>query len=353
MKDDTSLETIGCDLGDKISELCRLRSDGSQERATVRTTLKGMTVFFTRPRAHVVIEVGPHSRWVNELLQQLGHQVTVANPRQVKLISGGTNKSDRRDCELLARLGRVDVQLLAPVTHRGRQAQADLAVAKGRDLLVATRTKLVNHVRGVLKSFGLQLPRCDAECFGRKTREFVPTELKAALDPIYETLVALEQQIRDQDRMVERIAARYPDVEVVSQVNGVGVLTALVYILTIEDKDRFENSRMAGAFLGLRPRKAQSGRDDPQLKITKAGDPFLRRLLVNSANYILGPFGKDSDLRRWGKELAKRGGKNAKKRAKVAVARKLAVLLHRLWVTGEIYEPTGYRQRARDEKIAA
>jgi len=174
MKDDISLETIGCDLGDKISELCRLRGDGSQERATVRTTPKGMTVFFTRPRAHVVIEVGPHSRWVNDLLQQLGHQVTVANPRQVKLISGGTNKSDRRDCELLARLGRVDVELLAPVTHPGRQAQADLAVAKGRDLLVATRTKLVNHVRGVLKSFGLQLPRCDAECFGRKTRELVP-----------------------------------------------------------------------------------------------------------------------------------------------------------------------------------
>jgi transposase len=185
MKDDISLETIGCDLGDKMSEVCRLCSDGSQDRATVRTTMQGMTVFFTRPRCHVVIEVGPHSRWVSELLQELGHQVTVANPRQVKLISGGTNKSDRRDCELLARLGRVDVELLAPISHRGRASQVDLAVAKGRDVLVATRTKLVNHVRGVLKSFGLQLPRCDAECFGRKTRELVPAELKAALDPIY------------------------------------------------------------------------------------------------------------------------------------------------------------------------
>jgi transposase len=353
MKDDTSLETIGCDLGDKMSEVCRLCSDGSQERATVRTTMKGMTMFFTRPRCHVVIEVGPHSRWVSELLHELGHQVTVSNPRQVKLISGGTNKSDRRDCELLARLGRVDVELLAPISHRGRESQADLAVAKGRDILVATRTKLVNHIRGVLKSFGLQLPRCDAECFGRKTRELVPTELKAALDPIYEMLVVLEQQIREQDKTVERIAKRYPDVEVVSQVNGVGTLTALVYILTIEDKSRFENSRMAGAFLGLRPRKSQSGSDDPQLKITKAGDPFVRRLLVNSANYILGPFGKDCDLRRWGTDLAKRGGKNAKKRAKVAVARKLAVLLHRLWVTGEVYQPIGYRQRVRDEQMAA
>ncbi len=183
MKDDISLETIGCDLGDKISEVYRLCSDGGQERATVRTTLKGMTAFFTRPRGHVVIEVGPHSRWVNELLQQLGHLVTVANPRQVKLISGGTNKSDRRDCELLARLGRVDVELLAPIAHRSSEAQADLAVAKGRDLLVATRTRLVNHVRGVLKSLGIQLPKCDTEYFGRKTRELVPRRAQGGTRP--------------------------------------------------------------------------------------------------------------------------------------------------------------------------
>jgi transposase len=353
MTKDTSLETIGCDLGDKTSEICVLRVDGTKERSTARTTRKGMTEFFTRPRAHVVIEVGPHSRWVGDLLRGLGHQVTVANPRQVKLISGGTNKSDRRDCELLARLGRVDVELLAPIVHRGHQAQVDLAVAKARDVLVTTRTKLVNHVRGVLKSFGLQLPKCDAECFARKTRTLMPAELKAALEPIYETLDCLERQIREQDRMIDRIAKRYPDVEVVSQVNGVGVLTGLVYILTIEDKDRFRNSRMAGAFLGLRPRKSQSGDDDPQLRITKAGDPFLRRLLVSSANYILGPFGRESDLRHWGLELSKRGGKNAKKRAKVAVARKLAVLLHRLWVTGEVYEPLGYRQRRTEEASAA
>lgn len=351
MIENISNETIGCDLGDKTSEIYILHSDGTRERATVRTTAKGMTTFFTRQAAHVVIEVGAHSRWVAELLHGLGHRVTVANPRQVKLISGGTNKSDRRDCELLARLGRADVELLAPIEHRGRQAQADLAVAKGRDVLVGTRTRLVNHVRGVLKSFGCQLRKCDAESFGRQTREVVPAELRAALDPIYEMLAAIDLQIREQDRMVERIAKRHPDVDIVSQVNGVGVLTALVYILTIEDKSRFEKSRMVGAFLGLRPRKSQSGADDPQLRITKAGDPFLRRLLVTSANYILGPFGKDSDLRRWGLELAKRGGKNAKKRAKVAVARKLAVLLHRLWVTGEVYQPIGYRKSS--QQIAA
>jgi transposase len=348
-------ETIGCDLGDKRSEICVLDADGKVRlRAAVRTTRKGITEFFTRAPAHVVIEVGAHSRWVGSLLKGLGHRVTVANPRRVKLISESNNKTDRHDAELLARLGRTDVALLAPVEHRTPQAQADLAVAKARDVLVATRTKLVNHVRGTVKSFGERLPTCTAESFARQTRALVPAELKPALEPIYQALDRLDEQIKEQDKLIGRLAKRYPDVDVVSQPSGVGVLTALVYLLTIEDKTRFAKSRMVGAFLGLRPRKSKSGDGDPQLRITKAGDPFLRRLLVNGANYILGPFGQDSELRRWGLELAKRGGKNAKKRAKVAVARKLAVLMHRLWVTGEVYEPLGYpRSRPMEEAAAA
>jgi transposase len=350
----STIETIGCDLGDKTSVICALDADGNVGlRASVRTTRKGMAVFFTRTAAHVVIEVGAHSRWVSTLLTKLGHRVTVANPRKVKLISENTNKTDRHDAELLARLGRVDVKLLAPVEHRTPQAQADLAVAKARDLLVATRTKLVNHVRGTVKSFGERVPKCSPESFARQTRGLIPAELKAALDPIYESLDRLHEQIRELDKTIERVARRYPDVDVVSQVYGVGILTALVFVLTIEDKNRFTKSRMAGAYLGLRPRKNKSGDGDPQLRITKTGDPFLRRLLVNGANYILGPFGKDSDLRHWGLELAKRGGKNAKKRAKVAVARKLAVLMHRLWVTGEVYEPLGYQNRRTQEPAVA
>lgn len=353
MSKDITVETIGCDLGDKISEVCVLKADGSKGRASVRTTRKAMTLFFTRTPAHVVVEVGAHSRWVSALLMELGHRVTVANPRRVKLISQSDNKTDRHDAELLAKLGRADVDLLAPVQHRSPQAQADLAVAKARDTLVATRTKLVNHVRGTVKSFGERLPACKAESFVRRTRDLIPAELKPALEPIYEALDAIDKQIKQQDEMIDRVAKRYADVDVVSQVQGVGVLTALVFVLTIEDKNRFDKSRMVGAFLGLRPRKSSSGKDDPQLRITKAGDPFLRRLLVNGANYILGPFGKDCDLRRWGLELAKRGGKNAKKRAKVAVARKLAVLMHRLWVTGEVYEPIRSQQRRMEQDAAA
>jgi len=169
---------------------------------------------------------------------------------------------------------------------------------------------------------------------------------------VYETIAKLDEQIRGQDKLIQRKAEHHSDVAALAQVDGVGVLTSLVYVLTLEDKSRFASSRMAGAFLGLRPRKQKSGNDDPQLRITKAGDPFVRRLLVLSANYILGPFGKDSDLRRWGLKLAERGGKNAKKRAKVAVARKLAVLLHRLWITGEVYEPIGYQARRLEQATA-
>lgn len=341
------IETIGCDLGDKQSELCILLASGQVERPkAVKTTRAAMRTFFTRPPAHVIIEVGAHSRWVSQLLKDRGHQVTVANPRRVQLISQNDSKDDRTDAELLARLGRADKELLAPIEHRGNQAQADLAVTKARDALVRCRTTLVNHARGLVKSFGERLSKCTAECFHRKARSSVPDELKPALEPIFRVLADLTSEIKEYDRSMVRMAKKYPDVEVLSQPNGVGLLTALVYLLTLEDKARFKKSRSVGAFIGLRPKKDQSGDGDKQLRITKAGDPFLRRLLVGSANFILGPFGADSDLRRWGLDLSTRGGKNAKRRAKVAVARKLAVLMHRLWVTGEVYEPTGYRKAA-------
>lgn len=350
-------ETTGCDLGDRQSELCTLSESGEIiDRAKVKTTLKGFREFFAeRARTHVVIEVGAHSRWVKELLTELGHKVTVANPRKLKLITASNSKTDRNDAELLARLGRADVKLLAPVTHRGTQAQADLAVAKGRELLVTTRTSLVNSIRGTVKSFGERLPDCEADAFHRRARSAVPEGLKPALEPLFEALSSIEKQIDAHDKTLEQMAERYPDVKVMSQPKGVGLLTAMVFMLTVEDKARFEKSRSAGAFLGMVPRKDQSGNTDKQLSITKAGDPFVRKLLVCCANYILGPFGEDSDLRRWGLKLAARGGKNAKKRAKVAVARKLAVLMHRLWVTGEVYEPlrNANRQAQQEQRTTA
>jgi len=350
------LETIGCDLGDKTCELFVIRPDETMYRPKpVPTTREGFRAFFDgRPRAHVVLEVGTHSRWTSSLLTELGHVPTIANPRNVHLISQSNHKDDDVDAELLARLGRADVKLLSPIKHRGEQVQADLAVTKVRDALIRCRTKLVNQARGLTKSFGFRLPKCDARCFHRRTKESIPEALKEALSPAYDLLEQLATQIAVLDKQMEQIAAtRYPDVEIVSQPKGVGLVTGLVFILTIEDKNRFAKSRNAGAFLGLTPKRRKSGDDDPQLRITKAGDPFLRRLLVQSAHYILGPFGEDSDLRRWGLALCARGGKAAKKRARVAVARRLAVLMHRLWVTGEIYQPVGYRQIAVQQRSIA
>lgn len=196
-----TIETIGCDLGDRRSEICVLGSDGEVlERKTVQTTQKAMSAFFKRAASHVIIETGTHSRWVSNLLRELGHRVTVANPRRVRLISASDNKTDRHDAELLARLGRVDVKLLSPVVHRAPQVQADLAVAKARDMLVATRTKLVNHVRGTVKSFGERLPMCSAESFARQTRLLLPVMLKAALDPIYEALERIGSKSKSKTR---------------------------------------------------------------------------------------------------------------------------------------------------------
>jgi transposase len=184
------------------------------------------------------------------------------------------------------------------------------------------------------------LPKCPAASFHKRASEHIPETLLPALGPVLETIGSLTERIRDYDRKLEAISKeRYPETELLRQVEGVGVLTALTFVLTLEDPYRFEKSRSVGAYLGLVPASDQSGDRDPQRRISKEGDEMLRRLLVSSAHYILGPFGSDSDLRRHGEKIASRGGKNAKKRAVVAVARKLAVLLHSLWTSAEVYEP--------------
>jgi len=291
----------------------------------------------------VVLEAGTHSRWSSELLEELGHEVVVANPSQVRLIYGRSSKTDRLDAEVLARLGRVDPSLLSPIQHRGRQAHADLAWIRGRDRLVQARTKLVNYLRGVTKAFGYRLPKCSAQSFHRRIEGELPEELASVLQPHVEALADLHRQILACDRAInEAVNHRYPEAARLAQVPGVGALTALAFVLTLDDPHRFPRSRDVGPYLGLVPRRKQSGQKDLRLGITKAGDQLLRRLLVNCAQYILGPFGKESDLRAWGLHLVGSGGKRTKKKAAIAVARKLAVMLHRLWISGEEYVATGY-----------
>jgi len=334
--------TIGVDLGDRYSQLCVVDADGGiVEEGQVRTEESKLRASFgSRARARVVMEAGTHSPWVSRLLEGLGHEVVVANPRQLRLISQSDRKSDRYDAQVLARLGRVDPALLRPIRHRSAETLADREMLRARDTLVRARTQLVNHVRSAVKVTGGRLPASGTSAFVKKVSPAIPARLRPALEPVLAMITALNEALRHYERELETLAdTRHPETACLRQVAGVGVVTSLAYVLTLEDPHRFAKSRSVGAYLGLRPRQHQSGDMDLQMRISKAGDRDLRRLLVQSAHYILGPFGPDTDLKRYGQRLAARGGKSAKKRAVVAVARKLAVLLHRLWVTGEVYEP--------------
>jgi len=339
--------TIGMDLGDKKHQVCILNEAGKViTEEAIDGNCASVAKFFKRYRGAVVaMENGTHSRWVSQIAVAEGLQVLVGNARKLRMIWQSRQKSDTRDAVMLARIARMDPELLYPIHHRGQQAQMDLEFIRARDLLVRERTRMVNHVRSVVKSMGGRLAASSAASFGHKAK--IPEALNEALQPILETILELTKKIRAYDRMIKAVATnKYPETERLSQVGGVGQLTALAYVLTLEEPKRFAKSRMVGAYLGLTPRLDQSGQIDKQLRITKHGDKYMRRLLVGCAHYILGPFGADSDLRDYGQKLMQRGGKNAKKRATVAVARKLAVLLHALWCSGEKYEPKRRQQVA-------
>ena len=335
--------TVGLDLSDKYTYLCVLDTETGElvEEGRLRTIPDDLRHRFdSEQRMKVAIEVGTHSTWVSRLLTECGHEVLIGNPRKTRLIYGDKHKTDKLDAQKLARLARADPELLYPVEHRGCDSQAHLAVVHSREALIRSRTQMINHVRGTVKSFGYRLPKCSTGSFHKKVPAELPSELAEALGPIVETIGSLTEKIKDYDRRIEGLATElYPETRLLRQVPGVGPLTALTFVLTLEDPHRFAESRSVGAYLGLAPGTDQSGEQDPQKRISGEGEEMLRRLLVSSAHYILGPFAPDSDLRRHGEKIAGRGGKNAKKRAVVAVARKLSVLLHRLWVSAEVYEP--------------
>jgi transposase len=334
--------TIGLDLGDRNSWYCVVDEVGQiQLEQRVRTTAKALQeVFGTMPRSRIALEIGTHSPWISRMLSDLGHEVIVANARKVRLIGESRKKDDRLDAQTLARLARIDPELLYPVKHRSAQAQADLTVIRARAGLVRARTGLVNSARGLAKSYGERLRGCNVRNMNPEKAESLSPELQRALEPLLAGIEALSERIVEYNQRIEQLAQQsYPQTALLKQVKGVGTLIALTFLLTLEDPHRFQKSRDVGGYLGLQPGRRNSGRSEPQLHISKEGDPYLRTLLVQGAQHILGPFGIDCDLRRWGLRLAERGGKNGKKRAIVATARKLAVLLHHLWVSGEAYEP--------------
>ncbi len=334
--------TVGLDLGDRSSWYCVVDEAGQiQREQRVRTNAKALReVFGEMAHSRIALETGTHSPWISRLLSELGHEVIVAHARKVRLIGESRKKDDRLDAQTLARLARIDAQLLCPVKHRSAQAQADLTMIRARASLVRARTGLVNTARGLAKSYGERLRGCNVRNMNPEKAESLSPELQSALEPVLNAIAAVSERIAEYNQRIEKLAQQsYPQVAVLKQVKGVGTLIALTFLLTLEDPHRFRKSRDVGCYLGLQPGRRNSGQSEPQMHISKEGDPYLRTLLVQGAQHILGPFGVDCDLRRWGLKLAERGGKSGKKRAIIAVARKLAVLLHHLWVSGEVYEP--------------
>lgn len=355
-KDSTSVSlrkqqklTIGLDLGDAHSYYCVLNGSGEIVRQDkVSTTAKSIQALFGPLQPCLVaMEVGTHSPWVSRLLAECGHQTVVANARQVRLITESSHKNDKLDARALARLARIDPTLLKPIRHRSAEAQEHLAVIRARATLVETRTKLINSARGLMKASGGRLAKCSSASVKPTLLSDPNDALAPALRPLLTAAADVSRQIRACNRQIEQIAKLYPAVAHLEQVTGVGTLTALTFVLTLEDPLRFSRSRDVGGYLGLTPRHRDSGQHVSQLRISKEGDSYLRVLLVQGAQYIMGRFGPDTDLRRHGERISARGGNNGRKRAVVAVARKLAVLLHRLWVSGDRYEPLRNSTAAR------
>lgn len=337
--------TIGLDVGDRKTHLCvvdhvtgEILEEGSFK--TTEPVLRKRLGCYARAR--VALETGAHTRWMAACLVNMGHEVLVANARKLRLITDNDTKSDVLDACRLALLARADPRLLHPVKLRGQQAQADLAVLKAREAVVQQRTKLINHVRGVLKSFGARLASgITSTSFAKRVVESIPPELQSALEPLVELIGTLTTSIRGYDKRIDELCESYSETKILRQVPGVGPITALAFVLIVEDPSRFSSGGKVASYLGLRPRRHQSG--DPEaerdgMRITKAGNGFLRKLLVTSAHYVMGRHGPDSNLQRWGSKLAA-GGKSKKKRAVVAVARKLSVLLYTLWLNNLRYEP--------------
>lgn len=344
---------IGLDVSDEYTHAAVLDGNGELvEETRVRTREVDVRRWLSRWRASVVaLETGTHARWMERVGRQCGHEMVVADARRLRLIYAGTNKTDKLDAIKLARLARADRELLYEVKHREEEEHADLAVIAAREMLVEMRTAAINLVRGMVKSAGKRVGSCSSHKFSEQATEVIPDYLRNALAPMLEHIDELSERIREYDERIEHLAqTKYPETAVLRQISGVGSLAALTFRLTIGRGERFEHSRDVGCYVGLRPKRDQSGEQDPGLGISKAGNPRLRKTLVHCAHYILGRFGPDTDLRRWGLKLAE-GGRNAKKRAIVAVARKLAVLMHRLLVSQRDYEPL--RQAQRQAGVAA
>ena len=334
---------IGVDLGDKKHHVCVTGKDGMIlcEKTVANTKEQLTKLTREHPGALFAIEVGSHSPWISRLVESNGCCCLVANARKLRAIYQNERKCDEFDARMLAKLARVDPELLSPIQHGSEERQIHRLSITLRDSLVRQRVDIISTIRFALKSLGVRISGCSTPYFARRCREEL--EGNSLLDTVEVSLQALDglnSQIKALDKQIARTAAEhYPETKLLEQIGGVGPITSLSFVLAIGDPGRFEDPRDVGAYLGLVPRRDQSGQSDRQLPISKTGNREMRRLLVQCAQYILGHFGPDCDLRRYGLNLAAKGGRSAKRKAVVAVAPKLAVLMLMLWKTGDPYEP--------------
>jgi transposase len=334
--------TIGLDLSDRTLRFCELNGSGEiVEEGQLKLDRSELRQYLAAKPAgsRVALETGGHSGWVRDLIEEMKHEAVVANARDLEAVTGRSHRTDQHDAQQLARLARVDAMLLNPVQLRRTAEQADLFVIRARAVLVEARTMLINFARGITKTLGHRLPSSASHRFAERVRDAVPEALAPALLPLLKVLEELAVQMEDYDEKIESLSEqRYPETRWLKQVPGVGTLTALTFVLTVGEPARFAHSRDVGPWLGLVPGRRQSGEQDPHLRITKCGDRYLRKLLVQCAHVVMGRFGPDCALRRWALEHAGHSH-TAKKRTVVAVARRLAVLLHRLWQRQETFQP--------------
>jgi transposase len=221
--------TAGIDVGDRYSYPCFLDTETGEviEEARISTTPAAFERRFAGAKPmRLAIEAGTHSPWISRLLERSGHEVLVANARKLKLIYGEGRKNDKLGAENLARLARLDPKLLSPLKHRGEASQAHMAFVRSREVLVEARTKLVNHLRGTVKSLGARLPKCSTASFHHKVREHMPEVLVPALEPIVSRIGSLTARIREYDRELEALSRElYPETTLLRQIQGAGPIT--------------------------------------------------------------------------------------------------------------------------------
>jgi len=348
--------TIGLDLGARVTQVAIYNASGNRiEERKISTARESMEQLFDRfPGARIVMEASTPTRWIHNLAKERGHETVIANPRKIPIITASIRKSDRNDARLLGELGQFKPELLSPIELREDAYQLVRTQLFARQQLVKTRSSLCTFVRSQVKAVGEKLPTGATRGFAEKMRPLLPAELVDVLEPILRTIQHLSDEIKGLDAEVTSGCERdFPRTAMLQQVHAIGPLISLAFVATVGAPDRFKDSRSLGAYFGLVPRLDQSGQSNPALRITKHGDAYMRSLLVSAATRILGPFGEDSDLRRFGLRMIEQGGQKARGKARIAVARKLAVLLHRLLLTGEVYEPLRNSEESAEEPSAA